>query len=128
MIESVFPVVWSSELNPQTPWIEINTSASKMLVVAGHKLSAVWLQDNFDCLELTKKKESGKLRPYMRCKICQECEAVARKYSNGSLPLIAGIRVDSQQKLQRVVDHLDGKSHDEAVKAKVQHELWNARS
>lgn len=98
-------------------------------MLSGQKLSASWIVTNFNFLELSNRKEGGKLRPYIVCKISREFVAVAEAHAlRGAVPLSSGIRVDSQEKLQRVVDHLEGKSHVEAGKAKIQHDLWSARS
>lgn len=84
---------------------------------------------NFEFLVLTKKKESGKMRPFIHCEICRDFEAVAKSHAkNGTVAISSGVRVDNQEKLQRVVDHIEGKSHVEAAKAKVQRDLWNLRS
>lgn len=78
---------------------------------------------------MTKKKENGKIRPFIHCTICRDFEAVAKSHAkNGTVAISSGIRVDNQEKLQRVVDHIEGKSHVEAANAKIQHDLWNLRS
>ncbi|KAJ6646722.1 hypothetical protein Bhyg_01935 [Pseudolycoriella hygida] len=97
--------------------------------ISAHKLSADWFIANFEFLELTRKKENGKMRCFIHCKICREFENVAKSHSkNGSVPLSNGIRVDSQEKLHRIVTHMEGKSHEEAAKAKIYNDLWNQRS
>lgn len=107
----------------------VQRNETPAVLLLGNKLSAAWLVKNYNFLELTKRKESGKLRPFIVCKICQEFTDVAKTHAlKGVVPLSTGIRVDSQDKLQRVLDHLDGKSHIEAAKAKLQHDLWTRRS
>lgn len=92
-------------------------------------LSVEWLLRNYDCLRLTKAKKGGKMRPYMHCDVCKVYEHVAKFTSkNGLVFMSNGVRVDGQDKLQRVLTHLDSKHHSEAVSAKRNQELWISRS
>lgn len=69
------------------------------------------------------------MRPFIHCTICRDYETVAKLHSKtGIVQISNGVRVDSQEKLQRVVAHIEGVSHVEASKAKIQHDLWNLRS
>lgn len=98
-------------------------------LVSVKKLSIEWFLRNFDCLSLTKVIVNGKLRPILKCTVCKEFEKVAKNTSkNGSVYMADGVRADSQDKLQRVLDHLNGKSHSDAVLAKQNQELWINRS
>lgn len=98
-------------------------------MVRFNKLSIEWFIQNYDCLILTKVRVNGRLRPFLHCNVCKEFEHVANVNSkNGSVFVADGIRVDSQEKLQRVLNHLNGKSHKDAILAKQNHELWINRS
>ena len=69
------------------------------------------------------------MRPFIYCTICRDFEAVAKAhFKNGIVPMASGIKVDSQEKLQRVVTHIEAKGHEAAANAKIQHDLWNLRS
>lgn len=93
------------------------------------KLSVKLLTTNYDCLESFSKLASGQNRQFILCKVCKEFEDVAKKYSQNQTVAIAnGIKVDSQEKFQRVIDHLEGASHKHALLAKKNAELWKARS
>lgn len=97
--------------------------------VRDQRLSADWPIKNYNCLTLSKKLASGKLRPFIQCNVCKEYEDVARKFSkNHSMPIADGIRVDDQHKLRKVIEHLEGEPHRHAVLAKEKHEQWKARS
>lgn len=106
-----------------------SSNENSQIAEKSSKLSPSWLVANYEFLVLTKKKENEKLRPFIYCTICRDFQVVAKAHSkNGIVPLSSGIRVDSQEKLQRVVIHMEGKSHEEAAKAKIQNDLWNLRS
>lgn len=95
-------------------------------LVGTNKLSVEWFLKNYgECLSLTRSKIDGKTRPFLHCNVCKEFENVAKSTSkNGSVHIANGMRVDSQEKLQRVMTHLNGKSHNDALLAKKNHELW----
>lgn len=44
------------------------------------------------------------------------------------LPIADGIRVDDQEKLRIVADHINSECHQQAALAKQKHELWKSRS
>lgn len=92
-------------------------------------MSVEILISNYDCLESITKIVSGRKRPIIFCKICREFDDVAKQHSrNHTVPFRNGVVVDSQEKLKRVVDHLESLQHQQAVQAKKQHELWQSRS
>lgn len=115
-------------LNSMTDKENINQSNASPLI-GTEKLSIEWFLKNYDCLRLTKNKIDGKTRPFLHCNVCKEFENVAKHNSkNGSVYMANGIRVDSQERMRRVVTHLNGKNHNDALLTKQNHELWINRS
>lgn len=97
--------------------------------ITQEKLSVKTLLMKYDCLETFTKLASGRNRPFILCVICRQFEDVAKKHSRThSCPFSDGVLVDSQDKLTRVIDHLESEQHRQAVKAKTNNELWKARS
>lgn len=65
----------------------------------------------------------------MECIYCKEFESEISKYSkNGLVPMSGGIQIESRQKLERVVDHLNSKAHIVALDLKKGKEAWDTQS
>jgi hypothetical protein len=84
----------------------------------GEKLDINWLLKRHSCLKKYVKTSGKCNRPYISCTTCRAYEADAAKLSrNGIVPMAYGIQVESKQKLERVVDHLQSKAHKAAFVA-----------
>ena len=72
------------------------------------------------------KKEGRKKRQMMRCVLCHEFNAIAEQNAGKKKePIACGIRYDDKTKLQLVVDHLLGPSHEAVQEHKKLLALWN---
>jgi hypothetical protein len=106
--------------------LDENTSFS----YSGQKLSLQSLISKYDCLHVIgEKDQKNKFRKWVHCTVCKEFESAARRHSRtGLVPMATGIRVDGQEKIKRIVDHLNSKPHQSALQAKQLQEMWKKQS
>ena len=72
------------------------------------------------------KKEGRKRRQMVQCVLCHEFNAIAEQNAGKKkVPIACGIRYDDETKLQLVVDHLLGPSHEAVLEHKKLLALWN---
>lgn len=106
------------------------TSSTGDVWYRGSKLQVEWLLKHFNCLKKETRKIGNRNRPYyMECIYCKEFESEISKYSKNRLvPMSGGIEIESRQKLERVVDHLNSKAHLVALHLKKGKEAWDTQS
>ena len=72
------------------------------------------------------KKKGRKRRQMMQCVFCHEFNVIAEQNAGKKkVPIAYGIRYDDKTKLQLVVDHLLGSSHEAVLEHKKLLALWN---
>ena len=72
------------------------------------------------------KKEGRKRRQMVQCVLCHEFNAIAEQNAGKKkVPIAYGIQYDDKTKLQLVVDHLLGPSHEAVLEHKKLLALWN---
>ncbi|XP_067647160.1 uncharacterized protein [Eurosta solidaginis] len=95
----------------------------------GYKLDLSWMLQNYGFLQKTIQLDGKRNRPFICCSICREFKTEAAKVSKrGTVPLAEGIRVDGEQKLKRIVDHIESSVHSVAAEAQKSTELWKQQS
>lgn len=95
----------------------------------GLKLDLDWLLNTYTFLQKSTRYEGNRNRNYVSCTICGKFKDEAAKVSkNGTVALAEGIRVDSDKKIERIIDHLHSKPHLAAIETKKAAELWEQQS
>lgn len=91
----------------------------------GCKVDLTWLKSAFPCLVSLK---IGK-RKGVKCTLCCDNIIEAKKASRrGVVPLADGVRCDSKQAIERLIDHLKSEVHATAERAQRDKDAWKVQS
>lgn len=110
----------SSSLSPSA---ETSTSSGESVQASslykGNPLNMKKLKEKYAFLEVYQYADRGpneRKRRFVKCLTCANNETVAlRNSKNGQCPIASGIRVDSDEKIQQVIDHLESMAHKAAT-------------
>jgi hypothetical protein len=101
------------------------TETKKSEWYKGSKLDISWILQTYSFFQKIK---LGK-RYGIKCKTCFTHIHEAKKFSkNGTIPIADGVRCDSQNKLERIIDHLTTEAHNAATNLDQMQMKWMEQS
>lgn len=106
-----------------------NKKMKRYPLYKGVKLDLDHLVKEYTELEKFEAIKNSKSRVHVSCKLCNQYIDEAKKLSkNGTVPLASGVRADGDERLKRIVDHLQSEMHT-ACKQREKLDLeWNKSS
>ena len=95
----------------------------------GIKLDIKFIIQRFPELQGYTARKNGKKRPLVVCNLCKEYLDVAQKYSrNGKIGIANGVRVDDEERLKLIIDHVFSEMHKATRNQKQLELMWKEKS
>lgn len=121
----------SEVLSPNKSIASTSSSVKPVELYRGYPydIKEIQRREGSDILCVYQDRQTNRSRHMVKCLMCNKYEEEAKKHSKNNYVYIAhGVRCDSKEKLERIIDHLLGNAHKASCERKSLEEKWEKQS